>query len=320
MIDPRLKSLAAVRDTGTVTAAAALLHVTPSTISQHLRGLARVVGADLVEPVGRNVRLTPAAEVVLAHATALNAEWERTLADLAALRAAGRARLRISAVASAIVALVCPAVARLPEIAVEIGEDAVRDRFRMLAESETDIVVTLDATPPDAVLTTSADTARTAAPTDDGGPWEVRELLTEPLDVIVGPGHRLAGTDRVGLSALAAETWIGAGDLIDQQALFLRLCAQAGFTPHLRHDALDWGAIIALVEYGHGIALLPRTIRIAPESGVRRLELGWPDSHTVPHRRLRAYIRPGSATHPTIAAGLEALTAEGRRLADTGTA
>ena len=33
MIDPRLKSLAAVRDTGTVTAAAALLHVTPSTIS-----------------------------------------------------------------------------------------------------------------------------------------------------------------------------------------------------------------------------------------------------------------------------------------------
>ncbi|MCM1013371.1 MULTISPECIES: LysR substrate-binding domain-containing protein [unclassified Brevibacterium] len=315
MIDPRLKSLAAVRDTGTVTAAAALLHVTPSTISQHLRGLARVVGADLVEPVGRNVRLTPAAEVVLAHATALNAEWEATLADLAALRSAGRARLRISAVASAIVALVCPAVARLPEIAVEIGEDAVRDRFRMLAESETDIVVTLEATLPDS----AADSAGTTATTDDGGPWEVRELLTEPLDVIVEPGHPLAGNERVGLSALAAETWIGAGDLRDQKALFLRLCAQAGFTPHLRHDALDWGAIIALVEYGHGIALLPRTIRIAPESGVHRLELGWPDSHTVPHRRLRAYIRAGSASHPTIAAGLEALTAQGRRLADTGT-
>lgn len=99
MIDPRLRTLRAVREAGTVTAAAAVLHITPSTVSQHLKQLSRLVGAELVEPVGRNVRLTEAAEIVLSHTEALDAEWERTLSDLAALREDEGARLRISGVA-----------------------------------------------------------------------------------------------------------------------------------------------------------------------------------------------------------------------------
>ncbi|RAD64158.1 LysR family transcriptional regulator, partial [Burkholderia multivorans] len=53
MIDPRLRTLRAVREVGTVTGAAAALHVTPSTVSQHLKQLSHLVGAELVEPVGR---------------------------------------------------------------------------------------------------------------------------------------------------------------------------------------------------------------------------------------------------------------------------
>ncbi|UJH70733.1 LysR family transcriptional regulator [Ornithinimicrobium sp. INDO-MA30-4] len=44
MIDPRLKSLQLVAWHGTVTAAAATLHYTPSTISAQLRSLAHDVG------------------------------------------------------------------------------------------------------------------------------------------------------------------------------------------------------------------------------------------------------------------------------------
>ena len=305
MIDPRLRTLRAVREVGTVTGAAAALHVTPSTVSQHLKQLSHLVGAELVEPVGRNVRLTEAAEIVLSHASALDAEWERTLADLATLRADEGARLRISGIASAIVSLICPAVDRLrnldPRIAVEIREDAIGDRFRMLADAETDIVVAV------------AGSHRVGAAEDRGG--EAHDLLVDPLDILVGEAHPLADAISVGLSDLADETWIGAGDIRDQQVVFADLCAQAGFRPRVRHDALDWSAVAALVGHGHGIALFPRTASLPAGAAVSRIPVTWPDSPSIPHRLLRAHVRPGSAAHPVIAAGLDALREQGRLLA-----
>lgn len=304
MIDPRLRTLRAVREAGTVTAAAAVLHITPSTVSQHLKQLSRLVGAELVEPVGRNVRLTEAAEIVLSHTEALDAEWERTLSDLAALREDEGARLRISGVASAIVSLICPAVDRLrdqsPRVTVEIGENAARDRFRMLADAETDIVVTVTGSHP------------LAAAEEPIG--EAHDLLVDPLDVLVGADYPLARAMSVGLAELAEETWIGAGDIRDQQVVFAELCAQAGFRPRVRHDALDWSAVAALVGGGHGIALFPRTVALPAGAAVSRVPVTWPDSPAVPHRLLRAYVRRGSADHPVIAAGLAALQEQGRIL------
>ncbi|CAM5561239.1 hypothetical protein SALBM217S_09447 [Streptomyces griseoloalbus] len=63
MIDlRRLHVLRSVAHYGTVTAAARALHFTPSAASQQIRQLARDLGVDLLEPQGRGVRLTPAAE------------------------------------------------------------------------------------------------------------------------------------------------------------------------------------------------------------------------------------------------------------------
>ena len=53
-----LATLRAVRDHGGVTAAAAALHLTPSAVSQQLRVLSRDAGVDVVERVGRGIRLT----------------------------------------------------------------------------------------------------------------------------------------------------------------------------------------------------------------------------------------------------------------------
>src|SRR3712207_2910281 len=74
----------AVAHYGTVTAAARALHVTPSAASQQIRQLARELGVDLLEPQGRGVRLTPAAESLLAHADAIQARWDRAELDLRA--------------------------------------------------------------------------------------------------------------------------------------------------------------------------------------------------------------------------------------------
>src|SRR4051812_42787370 len=84
MIDlRRLRVLRVLAEHGTVTAAAAALHLTPSAVSHQLRQLGRDLDVDLLSHEGRNVRLTPAARVLLEHADVLNAQWERAKADLA---------------------------------------------------------------------------------------------------------------------------------------------------------------------------------------------------------------------------------------------
>src|SRR5215203_5624110 len=86
----RLRTLRAVADHGTLAAAADALHLTPSAVSQQLAALERELGHALLEPAGRSVRLTPAADVLLGHADALFAQLERMEGDLAAQGASPR--------------------------------------------------------------------------------------------------------------------------------------------------------------------------------------------------------------------------------------
>jgi DNA-binding transcriptional LysR family regulator len=77
MIDPLgLHSLIGVRDTGSVTAAAALLGYTPSAVSQQLARLERDSGAAVIERVGRGVVLSPHGRLLAARAEALLADLE----------------------------------------------------------------------------------------------------------------------------------------------------------------------------------------------------------------------------------------------------
>ncbi|MBQ6643724.1 MAG: LysR family transcriptional regulator, partial [Saccharopolyspora sp.] len=81
MIDPRLAVLQLVAHHGTVTAAAAALHYTPSAVSYQLRQLAEELGVELVTQHGRGIQLTGAARTVLRHAEALHAQAERAHAE-----------------------------------------------------------------------------------------------------------------------------------------------------------------------------------------------------------------------------------------------
>lgn len=115
MIDQRLRTLRVLHEQGTVTATARVLHITPSTVSQQLRQLAKEVGVELLEADGRKVRLTPAALTLVGHADVLFAQWERARADLAAHREGAAGLLRICGIATALAALAAPALAQLRE-------------------------------------------------------------------------------------------------------------------------------------------------------------------------------------------------------------
>jgi DNA-binding transcriptional LysR family regulator len=79
-----LRSVAAVADCGGFHRAAAVLHITQSAVSQHVRRVEAVVGGPVVERSGRGVAFTELGHRVLTHARAILAAHDAALADLGA--------------------------------------------------------------------------------------------------------------------------------------------------------------------------------------------------------------------------------------------
>ncbi|MFI0405651.1 LysR family transcriptional regulator [Actinomadura sp. 3N508] len=291
MVDPRLQTLRVLAERGTVTAAEAL-HLTPSTVSQQLRQLARDLGVDLLQAQGRRVRLTPAARTVLRHADVLHAQWEQARADLAEHREGTSGQVRFCSVSSALAALVAPAAATLrrehPRLTVHMSERESDDAAHLLLARRADIAVFIPS-------------AHTPAPGDTRfGQWP---LLAEPQDLLVPAGHHLAaGTAR--LADAAEEPWIGSPDRSDQHRLMLASCSAAGFAPRIVHEAYEWFAVSALVAHGFGVGLVPRLAPLPPDDGTVRVPLR---GEVVPVRRIVTCVRRGSERQPPIAHGLAAL-------------
>lgn len=300
MIDPRLQSLRVLRELGTVTATAEALHLTPSTVSQQLRQLARELDVPLLEQIGRRVQLTPAAMTLLDHADQLFEQSERARADLAAHRAGVAGRIRISAMPTALVALAAPAAARLrdayPLLTVQLTEDESVRCYDLLLTGASDIGVLIPA-------------EDGLAPDDSR--FEQHDLLDEPLDLLVPQGHPLAARASVDLAEAAAETWIGAPDRVTHCHSQLSACAAAGFTPRVSHYGMDWVGISAMVSYGFGVSLIPRLAALPADHTVVRVPL---HGESRPTRRHVACIRRGSGAHPVIEAGIAALHAVCRDL------
>jgi DNA-binding transcriptional LysR family regulator len=80
-----LTSFVAIADAGGFGRAAATLHVSQSTVSQHVRLLEKRLGGSLVEREGRATRFTPAGERLLAEARRLLAAHDEALGRLDAI-------------------------------------------------------------------------------------------------------------------------------------------------------------------------------------------------------------------------------------------
>lgn len=79
-----LRSLVAVADCGGFHRAAAVLHMTQSAVSQHMRRIEAVVGGPVVERSGRGVAFTELGHRALGHARSILAAHDAALADLGA--------------------------------------------------------------------------------------------------------------------------------------------------------------------------------------------------------------------------------------------
>ncbi len=287
----KLQILRTLSERGTVTATAQTLQMTPSAVSQQLSNLAKQLGVPLLEAHGRRVRLTDAAHLVLRHAEAVFAQLERADAELTAYVQGEAGEVRVGAFSTAVPALVVPAVRALraaaPGISVRVRETEAAQAYELLAAGEVDIALSLAVQAPAAV---------------DGDARFAREsLLADPLDVALPGDHQLASEAGLRLADLTGEPWIfgGSGPWSE---ITRAACEGAGFTPEQAHSASGWTSILAMVEAGMGVALVPRMATVRRDGVVMR-ELA--EDH--PTRHVIAAVRRGAATGAAVSRVLAAL-------------
>ncbi|MFF4265933.1 LysR family transcriptional regulator [Streptomyces virginiae] len=285
----KLRILRTLAEQGTVTRAAETLHMTPSAVSQQLTNLARQLGVVLLEAEGRRVRLTDAAHLVLRHTEAVFAQLERADAELAGYLAGDTGEVRVGAFSTAVPALVVPAVAALrrthPGVEVRVRETEAAEAYELLSAGGVDLALS---------LTAHAPTAR--------DPRFTRvALLEDPLDVALPPDHPLAAAPDLRLADLSGDPWIygGSGPWSE---IARSACEAAGFVPEQAHSASGWTAILAMVEAGMGVALVPRMVS-SRASGVAVRVL----SRDRPTRHVLAAVRRGAESAPALSRVLAAL-------------
>ena len=247
MIDVRqLRTLRAVADHGTVSAAAAALHLTPSAVSQQLTVLSRTTGCELLERRGRGVVLTSAARVLVSHADLVFAQLERATNEMRALSGTAPITVRIGGFPTVVAGLVAPAVAALrkdhPEWDFEVCDTESEESLARLLDGSMDVAVVMAA--PNRPLL--------------GDPrLRVEPLLEEEYFGALPRDHPLAGADSVALTDLVYDSWILAREGLSCHDHVSAICADAGFQPRGKHRATDFNAALALIVAGCGVTLLP---------------------------------------------------------------
>ena len=289
-----LEALRTVRAQGGVTAAAAVLHLTPSAVSQQLAALQRDVGVPLTQRVGRGLRLTPAGEALAEAAVDVAVAVERAQAACAAFLERPQGVVSVSAFQSGAQLLLPGLLTRvraLPGVTLQCSdEDVPQGDF--------------------AALTDRIDVVVAHRPDGDGGwggpgsPVRVVPLLREPLDVAVPLGHRLAGRDRVRPLDLADEDWITVREGFPVAAVLEAVAATAGREPRVVQRINDFHVVSALVAAGHGVSLLPR-YTAGSHPGVRLLPLEGVGAG----RRIDALLRPDRAERLVVRRVLDELVA-----------
>jgi DNA-binding transcriptional LysR family regulator len=203
-----LESLVAVVEQGSLTKAAAALHMSQPALSHQIAAIERELGTAVIERLGRGIRPTAAGLATAAEARVALAAADRAV--LAGRRAAAGAggRIRIASAETMTAWLLVPVLRswrrEFPDVELDLKEYTSADRMR------------------DVLLAGEADVTVGPRPTRTDEHAVV--LGQEEIVVVASRNHRFAGMDTVPLDELAGEPLVhydpgnGFGVWVDQFA------------------------------------------------------------------------------------------------------
>jgi DNA-binding transcriptional LysR family regulator len=266
-------------------AVAETLGTTTSTVSQQIAALAREMGAPLIEPNGRRVRLTPAGRRLAEHAVTILAAVESAQLDLTP-GAKPSGTVRVAGFATAIRTVLLPVITSLaashPQVHVLIREHEPGEAMHLLATDLADLALTYDYNLAPAAV---ADPAIRRMPL-----WTTRWALGVPASETAARGTTLQEFAR-----FRAYDWIGNSRNSADEAVIRTVASMAGFTPRITHQADSLELVQEMITAGLGVGLLPTGHATSP--GVRLVPLDGPQVE------LRAYAaaRHGRLRWPPLA-------------------
>lgn len=232
----QLQVLDAVRRHGSVTAAAQELHYAQPSVSHHLSRLEKDLGTQVIQRVGRGIRLTEAGTLLADRAAEIIGRVDSATAEVSALVGLSAGRVRLAGFGSVMSSLVPQAVSilgqRRPGLDIELVDTHPEDGLEMLRSGEVDI----------AIIFRYPDTST------EGAGVRLTHLLDDPLYLLSTGGGKT-------LEAHEHTTWI-AGCVRCRQHL-AEMCDDAGFTPKFAHATDDMVVMQELVAAGMGVTTIP---------------------------------------------------------------
>ncbi|MGH4035713.1 LysR family transcriptional regulator [Actinomycetota bacterium Odt1-20B] len=294
----RLRTLDALARHGSVSGAAAGLHVTTSAVSQQMTKLEREVGQQLLAKNGRGVRLTDAGRLLADHAARILSQVELAQSDLEEQRGKAVGELRMAAFPTAMRGLFPAALSALraehPGLRVSSQELEPAQGVNAVVRGDIDLAVVLD-------------WYNKPLPLPDG--LMKAALLDDPADVAMPAAHPLADRAEVELDEFAEDEWVtwGEGEFCHEWLMFT--LRSKGIEPRIAHRAEEHHTQLALVAAGLGVCVAPRLGRDPMPTGLRTV----PVRHRV-RRHVYVVWRADADRRPSIRAAVEALRAAGAGL------
>ena len=233
----RLRVLSAVARLGSVTAAARELNYSQPSVSHHLARLENETGAQLLQRVGRGIRLTEAGQILADRAVEILGRLDSARAELDTYVGLDAGRLRIAAYSTAIVSL-------LPTVAAVLGREHPRLRLEVV-----------DTHPPEALemLRAGAVDAAVVFRYDENDDDDQRGVRMQYLRD--DPTYLLTREPGLSVRELQDATWVGGCERCTEH--LLEVCRREGFEPRIQYATDDMVAIQALVAAGMGAATIP---------------------------------------------------------------
>lgn len=278
-----LRTLAALRDTGSLVEAAERVYLTQSALSHQLKDLEERIGATLFVRKTRPVRFTNAGRRLLALADRVLPEVRSAEQEIARLAGGEAGRLYMAIECHSCFDWLLPAIEAFredwPDVELDLSSAFGFQPLPALARGDLDLVITSD-------------------PVDIPGVAYLPLFRYEAV-LAVAPRHALAERRSVEPDDLATEVLITYPVDRDRLDVLTRFLDPAGVAPErIRHAELT-PMMVQLVASGRGVACLPNwaLVEYTDRGFVRTLRLGdkglWPVLHAAVREEEQdaAYLR-----------------------------
>lgn len=244
----RLRHFDVLAETLNFSRAADRLHIAQPALSVSIRKLEIELGAQLFDRTPSGVRLTNAGQAAIVEARRLLHHGEQLQRAVRSAADGTGGSLRVGFVGSAVYGLISTLVpsfrAQYPNVQLVLREATSTAIVAMLDEEALDL----------GIVRTPLRQAHGAA---------LQTLRRDRMLMALPAVHPLAAQNPLVLADLAREPFImySATDAAGLHTHAMAACQAAGFIPDVTQIATQIGTVLALVESGLGVALVPETMR-----------------------------------------------------------